>query len=59
MDPEGQARQIKRWVEEIIEFSEQCPPPEDYYREFLKRVLLALGRFGFEILRAIFFFNTR
>ncbi|HEV2945869.1 MAG TPA: hypothetical protein VGX70_00740 [Gemmataceae bacterium] len=42
MDPEEQARQIKRLVEEIIEFSEQCPPPEDYYREFLKRVLLAL-----------------
>jgi hypothetical protein len=42
MDPEGQARQIKRLVEEIIGLSEQCPPPEDYYREFLKRVLLAL-----------------
>jgi hypothetical protein len=37
-----QARQIKRLVEEIIRLSEQDFPPEDYYREFLKRVLTAL-----------------
>jgi hypothetical protein len=37
-----QARQIKRLVEEIIRLSEQELPPEDYYREFLKRVLSAL-----------------
>jgi hypothetical protein len=37
-----QARQIKRLVEEIIRLSEQDLPPEDYYREFLKRVLHAL-----------------
>jgi hypothetical protein len=37
-----QARQIKRLVEEIIRLSEQDLPPEDYYREFLKRVLFAL-----------------
>jgi hypothetical protein len=37
-----QARQIKRLVEEIIRLSEQELPPEDYYREFLKRVLTAL-----------------
>jgi hypothetical protein len=30
-------------VEEIIHFSEQDLPPEEYYREFLKRVLLALA----------------
>jgi hypothetical protein len=42
MDPEEQARQIKRLVEEIIGLSEQCPSPEDYYREFLKRILLVL-----------------
>lgn len=37
-----QARQIKRLVEEIIRLSEQDLPPDDYYREFLKRVLFAL-----------------
>ena len=37
-----QARQIKRLVEEIIRLSEQDLPPEDYYREYLKRVLSAL-----------------
>jgi hypothetical protein len=37
-----QARQIKRLVEEIIRLSEQDLPPDDYYREFLKRVLIAL-----------------
>jgi hypothetical protein len=37
-----QARQIKRLVEEIIRLSEQDLPPDDYYREYLKRVLSAL-----------------
>src|SRR5262249_46365680 len=41
-EQENQARKIKRLVEEIIALSEQCPPPEDYYREFWKRVVLAL-----------------
>src|SRR5262245_57063210 len=42
MKPEDPARQIKRLVEEIIRLSEQDLPPDDYYREFLKRVLFAL-----------------
>lgn len=42
MNPEDQAREIKRLVEEIIRLSEEDHPPEDYYREFMERVLLAL-----------------